>query len=70
MLPWERMDSEQRLTVFNVLFASGKIMEFGTIDIATIYATAYKGTLLPNITLDKIESTSYNGCVVNDMETI
>ena len=64
------MDSEQRLTVFNVLFASGKIMEFGTIDIATIYATAYKGTLLPIITLDRTETTSYNGCVVNDMETI
>ena len=64
------MDSEQRSTVFNVLFASGKIMEFGTIDIATIYATAYNGTLLPNITLDRTESTSYNGCVVNDMETI
>jgi hypothetical protein len=70
VLHWERMDSEQRWTVFNVLFASGKIMEFGTIDIATIYATAYKGTLLPNITLDRTESTRYNGCVVNDMETI
>jgi hypothetical protein len=56
--------------VFNVLFASGKIMEFGTIDIATIYATAYKGTLLPNITLDRTESTSYNDCVVNDIEEI
>lgn len=59
--------------MFNVLFASGKIMEFGTIDIATIYATAYKGTLLPNIMLDKVETTSYNDCVVNDqdlMETI
>ena len=60
------MDSEQRSTVFNVLFASGKIMEFGTIDIATIYATAYKGTLLPNITLDRTETTRYNDCVVND----
>ena len=56
--------------MFNVLFASGKIREFGTIDIATIYATAYNGTLLPNITLDRTETTSYNGCVVNDMETI
>ena len=64
------MDSEQRLTVFNVLFASGKIMEFGTIDIATIYATAYNGTLLPNITLDRTETTSYNGCVVNDQERL
>jgi hypothetical protein len=70
VLHWERMDSEQRSTVFNVLFASGKIMEFGTIDIATIYATAYNGTLLPNITLDNIDCTRYNGCVVNDMETI
>jgi len=56
--------------MFNVLFASGKIMEFGTIDIATIYATAYNGTLLPIITLDRTETTSYNGCVVNDMEII
>ena len=70
MLLWEQVDSEQRLTVFNVLFASGKIMEFGTIDIATIYATAYKGTLLPNITLDRTVSTSYNGCVVNEIEEI
>lgn len=56
--------------MFNVLFASGRVMEFGTIDIATIYATAYNGTLLPNITLDRTETTSYNDCVVNDMETM
>lgn len=55
-------------SMFNVLFASGKIMEFGTIDIATIYATAYKGTLLPNIALDRTETTRYNGCVVNDKD--
>jgi hypothetical protein len=56
--------------MFNVLFASGKIMEFGTIDIATIYATAYNGTLLPIITLDRTETTRYNDCVVNDMEIL
>jgi hypothetical protein len=52
--------------MFNVLFASGRVMEFGTVDIATIYATAYNGTLLPQITLDNVEPTRYNDCVVND----
>jgi hypothetical protein len=56
--------------MFNVLFASGRVMEFGTVDIATIYATAYNGTLLPQITLDNATESRYNDCVVNDMETI
>ena len=56
--------------MYNVLFASGRIMEFGTIDIATIYATAYNGTLLPAVGLDNAGTTEYNAGVVNDMEGI
>ena len=56
--------------MYNVLFPSGRVLEFGTIDIATIYAGAYNGTILPQITLDSAETTWYNDCVVNDMETI
>jgi len=56
--------------MYNVLFASGRIMEFGTVDIATIYATAYNGTLLPQVGLDNTGTTEYNACVVNDMEVI
>jgi hypothetical protein len=56
--------------MFNVLFASGRVMEFGTQEIATLYATAYNGTLLPQITLDNTSDLGYNDCVVNDMETI
>jgi hypothetical protein len=59
--------------MINVLFPSGRVMEFGTIDIATIYAGAYNGTILPQIMLDSVETTWYNDCVVNDqdlMETI
>ena len=56
--------------MYNVLFASGRIMEFGTIDIATIYVTAYNGTLLPTIGLDNTGTTEYNACVVNDMEEV
>jgi len=56
--------------MFNVLFASGRIMEFGTVDIATIYATAYNGTLLPTMGLDNAVDNDYNACVVNDMEKI
>ena len=52
----------------NVLFPSGRVMEFGTIDIATIYATAYNGTILPQITLDNEVTPRYNGCVVNEQE--
>ena len=52
--------------MFNVLFASGRVMEFGTVDIATIYATAYNGTLLPQIPLDNATESRYNDCVVND----
>jgi hypothetical protein len=56
-------------SMFNVMFPSGRVMEFGTIDIATLYATAYNGTILPQITLDSVETTWYNDCVVNDMES-
>jgi hypothetical protein len=45
-------------------------MEFGTIEIATIYAGAYNGTLLPQIVLDTVDELGYNDCVVNDMETM
>lgn len=58
------------LFMFNVLFPSGRIMEFGTVDIATIYATAYNGTLLPQVGLDNAGTTEYNACVVNDMENL
>jgi len=54
--------------MFNVLFASGRVMEFGTQEIATLYATAYNGTLLPQITLDNGTTVGYNDCVVNDVE--
>jgi len=56
--------------MYNVLFASGRIMEFGTVDIATIYATAYNGTLLPTMGLDNADTTEYNAGVVNDMENL
>ena len=56
--------------MFNVLFPSGRVMEFGTIEVATLYVTAYNGTLLPNITLDNVEAVPYNGCVVDEMEII
>jgi hypothetical protein len=53
----------------NVLFPSGRVMEYGTLDIATIMATAYNGTLLPQIMLDNGPEARYNDCVVNDIET-
>jgi hypothetical protein len=53
--------------MFNVLFPSGRVMEFGTIEIATLYATAYNGTLLPQIVLDNTSDLGYNDCVVNDI---
>ena len=56
--------------MINVLFPSGRVMEYGTLDIATIMATAYNGTLLPQIVLDTVDELGYNDCVVNDMETI
>jgi hypothetical protein len=56
--------------MINVLFPSGRVMEFGTIEIATIYATAYRGTILPMETLDSSAAPWYNDCVVNDMEII
>jgi len=54
----------------NVLFPSGRIMEYGTVDIAIIMATAYGGTLLPMEGLDNAPEARYNACVVNDMEII
>ena len=56
--------------MFNVMFPSGRVMEFGTQEIATIYATAYNGSILPQIPLDNLETTRYNDCVVNDMEIL
>jgi len=56
--------------MINVLFQSGRVMEFGTQEIATIYATAYNGSILPQIPLDNLETTRYNDCVVNDMEIL
>jgi hypothetical protein len=56
--------------MFNVMFPSGRVMEFGTIDIATLYATAYNGTILPQIMLDNDATVGYNDCVVNDMEIV
>lgn len=56
--------------MINVLFASGRVMEFGTIEIATLYATAYKGTLLPQECLDSVPEPRYNDCVMNDKEFI
>ena len=41
-------------------------MEFGTYEIAKIYAVAYNGTILPNITLDKEAAVDYNDSVVID----
>ena len=52
--------------LYNVLFPSGRVLQLGTIAIATIYVKAYNGTLLPQITLDKEEQGQYNGFVVND----
>lgn len=57
-----------RLTVYNVIFPSGRVMEFGTLDIAAIYAKAYNGSILPQVLLDNVEVPSYNACVVNDIE--
>jgi hypothetical protein len=56
--------------VYNVMFPSGRIMEFGTIEIATIYAGAYNGSILPQIPLDNGAEAGYNDCVVNDQETM
>lgn len=56
--------------MIRVLFPSGRVMEYGTVDIATIMATAYGGTLLPQIMLDNGVEVGYNDCVVNDMEIL
>jgi hypothetical protein len=58
------------MVMYNVLFASGRVMEFGTLDIATIYATAYNGSILPTVALDSVEDCLYNDSVVIDMEVI
>ena len=56
--------------MINVLFPSGRVLELGTIEIATIYASAYNGTILPQIALDNEVTPRYNDCVVNDMEIV
>jgi hypothetical protein len=56
--------------MIRVLFPSGRIMEYGTVEIAEIMATAYNGTLLPQIMVDNEEQARYNACVVNDMEVL
>lgn len=56
--------------MIRVLFPSGRVMEYGTVDIATIMATAYNGSLLPQITLDNATESGYNDCVVNDKEPL
>lgn len=56
--------------MYNVLFPSGRVMEFGTIAIATIYVKAYNGSLLPQIKLDRNPMDQYNGCVVNDEQNL
>ena len=56
--------------MYNVLFPSGRVLELGTIEVATLYATAYNGTILPDLTLDSVGNPGYNDCVVNDMEII
>lgn len=52
--------------MYNVLFPSGRVLEFGTIEIATIYVTAYNGSLLPQIVVDNAPEFDYNGFVVID----
>ena len=56
--------------MFNVLFPSGRVLELGTLEIATLMATAYDGVILPQIMLDTVDDLGYNDCVVNDMEII
>jgi hypothetical protein len=45
-------------------------MEYGTVDIATIMAIAYNGSILPQIMLDNSTESGYNDCVVNDREPL
>ena len=49
--------------LYNVLFPSGRVLEFGTLQIANTFVLAYNGTLLPQITLDKAEAPKYNDSV-------
>ena len=56
--------------MYNVLFPSGRVLEFGTYEIANMYVIAYNGTLLPNEALDKESAPQYNDFVVIDMEIL
>ena len=56
--------------MYNMLFPSGRVLEFGTVEIAMIYVSAYNATLLPNIVVDNDSEVRYNASVVNDMEVI
>ena len=56
--------------MYNVLFPSGRVLQLGTLAIATIYVKAYNGTLLPTVALDSPSEVLYNDSVVNDMEVL
>jgi hypothetical protein len=56
--------------MYNVLFPSGKVKSYHVRDVAEMYCQIGNGVLLPNLSLDKGLAPDYNGCVVNDMETI
>jgi hypothetical protein len=64
MMPW--------LTVmnYNVLFPNGKVKGYYVLAVAEMYRKIGNGVLLPTEPLDRIPTPDYNGCVVNDMETI
>ena len=49
--------------MYNVLFPSGRVLELGTIEIATMYAIAYNATILPEIVVDKESVNLYNDSV-------
>ena len=49
--------------MYNVLFPSGRVLELGTIAIATIYARAYNGVILPSLELDNVAENVYNDFV-------
>ncbi len=54
------------MTRYNVLFKSGRVLSFYTLDLARMYVVAYNATLLPTMGLDKTSVISYNGGVEND----
>jgi hypothetical protein len=56
--------------MYNVLFPSGRVLELGTLEIATMYCQAYNGTLLPQEVLDKEAAPQYNDFVVIDEEIL